>query len=96
MNAIRFLIAKILPPLAQQRQDQGVGLPSTGRMPTLRDVKGWLVLAVIALVLLAVLGRYAVIPVPVHGTDAHAVLLDRWTGQTTPAATPVPSPAFTY
>ena len=50
----------------------------------------------IALVLLAVIGRYAVIAVPTNGSDAHAVLLDRWTGRTTPAATPVQAPAFTY
>jgi len=59
-------------------------------------MKVWFVLAVIVLLLLAVIGRYAVIAVPTNGADAHAVLLDRWTGRTTPAATPVPGPAFTF
>jgi hypothetical protein len=65
--------------------------------------KAWVALAVIALVLLAVLGRYAVIPVsaPASGEESswlasdqgQAVLLDRWTGKTRPVWT---SPTIAY
>ena len=58
-------------------------------------IKAWFALAVIALVVLAVLGRYAVIPVPAPaGADeGQAVLLDRWTGKTRPVWT---SPTIAY
>lgn len=48
--------------------------------------KAWFALAVIALVLLAVLGRYAVTPIPAPDLTAEgmALLLDRWTGITRP------------
>jgi len=57
-------------------------------------MKAEIILAAVALVLLAVLGRYTVVPVPTNGGDAHAVLLDRWTGRTFPALPP--EPAFVY
>lgn len=45
--------------------------------------------------LVAVLGRYAVIPVPAPASanEGHAVLLDRWTGRTKPVWT---SPTIAY
>ena len=59
------------------------------------STKSWFVLAVIALALLAVLGRYAVIPVsaPASADEGQAVLLYRWTGQTRPIWT---SPTIAY
>jgi hypothetical protein len=65
--------------------------------------KAWFALAVIALVLLAVLGRYVVIPIAkpasaeesfwLASENGQAVLLDRWTGKTRPVWT---SPTIGY
>ena len=51
-------------------------------MPTMAGMKiAWFALAVIALVLLAVMGRYEI--VPTTRSDGAVILkLDRWTGQT--------------
>lgn len=44
-------------------------------------------LAIAGLILVAVLGRWTVVPVPTGGDEGKAVLLDRWTGTTRPVWT---------
>jgi len=51
-------------------------------MPTIADMKiAWFALAVIALLLLAVLGRYEIIDTA-YESDGATFKFDRWTGQT--------------